>query len=166
MSIILIGFMGAGKTLVASKLSPDFADTDQILSKQWHMPTSQYFDLHGEYAFRQQEEAVLSNLIAADDYSVLATGGGIVESPLNRKLLEKAEDVVYLKAKFATVISRLAADKKNPRSLFENLSQEAFQTLYERRISWYESLSNLTIEVDKQRPEEIVQKILEVYPLK
>ena len=89
--IALIGMSGAGKTTIgqklAKKLNYQFVDIDEIIEKQEHKTISEIFADDGEDFFRQLETQMLAKIIK-NEKIIIATGGGIIESEKNRKLLK------------------------------------------------------------------------------
>lgn len=161
--IILIGFMGAGKTTVGRLLSQetgmDHIDFDDKIVEEIGMSIQEYFDLHGEDAFRERETAVLKRYL--DHNQVVSTGGGIVMRPENRELLKQMAPVVYLKTKPESFISRLKQDHTTVRPLVVSKSAEEIQEVFEPRIPFYEESASIIIETDNRTPEAIVKEILE-----
>ncbi|MDR1997824.1 MAG: shikimate kinase [Candidatus Margulisbacteria bacterium] len=117
MNIVLIGFMGSGKTatgrLLAKQLDYRFIDTDQLIEQKNGMTVANIFDRKGEAFFRQQETELLKQLCGADN-SVIATGGGIVLSAENRSLLQNLGSVIYLQADPPEILKRLGTDQTRP----------------------------------------------------
>ncbi|MEG3033518.1 MAG: shikimate kinase, partial [Enterococcus sp.] len=111
-SILLIGFMGAGKSTIgntlAKKLGYPLIDLDDLITEKIGMPINAYFNQHGEAAFRQVETAVLKDNLTTD--AIVATGGGIVVNELNRNLLKSHPQVIYLQADSETLIRRIKND--------------------------------------------------------
>ena len=161
--IILIGFMGAGKTtvgrLLSQKTGMDHIDFDDKIVEEIGMSIQEYFDLHGEDAFRERETAVLKRYL--DHNQVVSTGGGIVMRPENRELLKQMAPVVYLKTKPESFISRLKQDHTTVRPLVVSKSAEEIQEVFEPRIPFYEESASIIIETDNRTPEAIVKEILE-----
>ena len=156
MSVILIGFMGAGKSTVARILSPDYIDLDQTIENQIQMSIADFFRLFGQEDFRQIENEVLKASLDMD--FVIATGGGIVENPLNLSLLQAQKAVVYLKADFETLWDRIQADKDNVRPLAQN-GRAAAEALFEKRQALYEQVADIVVESAGKSPEEIALEI-------
>ena len=100
MNIVLIGFMGSGKTTVGRALSAksdmEFLDTDALIESKEDCKISTIFTEKGEAHFRALENAALKSLAVTKD-KVISTGGGIVSSHNNRELLKKAGKVIYLR---------------------------------------------------------------------
>ena len=157
MAKILLGFMGAGKSTVARGLARDFVDMDELLCQRLGMSIKDYFDQHGEAAFRTVEAQLLAELIDTD--LVVSTGGGVVVSPENRKLLTQNADNIYLKADFDTLYQRISADKDNQRPLFLNNSKEELVAIFQERQTWYEEVASRILDVTKLSPEEIIEEL-------
>ena len=87
MAKILIGFMGAGKSTIASLLDENFIDMDELLSERLEIPIKEYFEQYGEVAFRQKESELLKELLQS--VQVISTGGGIICNAQNRVLLKQ-----------------------------------------------------------------------------
>lgn len=154
---VLIGFMGSGKTTIASLLSPKSRDMDLILAEQFGMSVSDFFDLHGEEAFRACETRLLSSLILSEGW--LASGGGLIEKEVNRQLLKQAEEVVYLMSDFETLYQRLRNDKQNDRPLFKNNSKTDLENVFQRRARLYQDVATITIDVTGKTLDNIVEDI-------
>ena len=118
-SIILIGFMGTGKSKVgqslAARLDLPFYDLDQEIEKKAGMSIGDYFQRYGEAAFRQLEKETLRDLLTQAAFPfVLATGGGVVLDPENRQRLWAAGLVVALEATPEETLKRLGEKRDRP----------------------------------------------------
>lgn len=160
--IILIGFMGAGKTTVGKLLSEETGmehiDFDDKIVEEIGMSIQEYFDQYGEAAFRAHETEVLKRYL--NHNQVVSTGGGIVMRPENRELLKQMAPVIYLKTEPDVFISRLKQDHTTVRPLVVSKSPEEIRAVFEPRIPLYEESASLTIQTDQQTPAEIVKEIL------
>ncbi|MBO7533221.1 MAG: shikimate kinase, partial [Victivallales bacterium] len=109
-NIFLTGFMGAGKTTVAAALAKllkrPAVDLDALLEDEFGCSIAEYFAAHGEKAFREQENKLLSR-IAQDDGLIIATGGGLPVSPPNRKIMRANGTIVLLDLPFDVIADRL-----------------------------------------------------------
>ena len=98
-NIVLVGPMGSGKTTVGRRLShelnQDFFYTEHEIIYKTGVTIDHIFDIEGEDGFREREFQILENLCQMSNI-ILATGGGIVILPKNRKMLRNAGLVVYL----------------------------------------------------------------------
>lgn len=157
MAKVLLGFMGAGKSIIARGLDPDYIDMDALIEERLGMSIADFFAEKGEVAFRQVESEVLSDLLQKD--KVVSTGGGVVISQRNRDLLKTNPDNIYLKADFETLYQRIAADKDNQRPLFLNKSKEELASIFQERQAWYEEVASRVLDVTKLSPEEIIEEL-------
>ncbi|MCK3882863.1 shikimate kinase [Streptococcus suis] len=161
MPIVLLGFMGVGKTTTANLLNLPVYDMDQIIEERIGMSIADYFSLEGEAAFRQVETEVLKELLTLPADCLLSTGGGVVKSEENRQLLqENKENNVLLTASFEVAYKRINQDKQSKRPLFLQHSKDEFETIYRERMSLYQGLAGRVINTDELSPEQVARKIL------
>ncbi|MBE5953013.1 MAG: shikimate dehydrogenase [Lachnospiraceae bacterium] len=117
-NIVLIGYMGSGKSTVGRLLSLgygyDFIDTDEIIEKREGMSTTDIFAKKGEAYFRQVETELLYELKGKLKNTVVATGGGMPVKEENRQLLKEIGRVFYLKASYDTTYQRVAGGTGRP----------------------------------------------------
>jgi len=163
-NIIFVGLMGSGKTTVGKQISKslerDFLDTDQIIEIKTGVNISTIFELEGEEGFRLREYHLLRDLINSKK-KVIATGGGIVLSEENRKLLKQLGTVVYLRSNIQDLVSRLNDDKTRP--LIQNVNlAEKFNELFRDRDPLYMSVANYIIETKNKKIRDIKNEILEL----
>lgn len=115
--IVLVGMMGAGKTTVGKKLSNrlglQLIDLDQEIERQTGVSVATIFEIEGESGFRQRETNVLRQVFGNGDY-IVATGGGVVLSPVNRAILSGKSPIVYLQATPELIYSRTRHDTSRP----------------------------------------------------
>jgi len=160
-SILLIGFMGAGKSTVGKELSRitglPLVDLDEKISKKIQMPIHQYFDEFGEKNFRVIESKLLEEF--SQQEIILATGGGAVVQMENRTILKK-QTTVYLSADSQTLIQRIRADKSHIRPLAQNSTDDQLVKLLVQREQLYQKSANITIYTQGKNQEEIAREIL------
>ena len=161
MSIILIGFMGAGKSTVAKLLAEEFTDLDKLIEEEIEMPIATFFELFGEADFRKIENEVFELAVQKD--IIIATGGGIIENPKNLNVIDRASRVVFLTADFDTLWKRISMDWQNVRPLAQD--KEAAQLLFEKRMKDYSLVADLTIDVTDKSPEQIAEQIREKWEI-
>jgi shikimate kinase len=115
--IFLIGPMGAGKTTVgrtlASQLGMSFADSDQEIQDRTGVDIPTIFEYEGEDGFRDREQQAIDDLTQQEQL-VLATGGGAVLRPDNRKHLSARGIVVFLQCSPEQQFERTYRDRKRP----------------------------------------------------
>ncbi|KAF1301520.1 shikimate kinase [Enterococcus saccharolyticus] len=161
-NIVLIGFMGAGKTtigqLLATKLNWQQYDLDQVIVEKIGMSIADYFDKYGSEAFRNVETQVLQE--SHDWQGIISTGGGIILKEENRQLLQEQPYVVYLKADLEELIRRVKQDEYNVRPLADSKTADEVKEVYLPRVPLYEESASHIIDTTGKSPEEIVQEIL------
>ncbi len=158
-SIVLIGFMGAGKTEVGKELAQltgmELVDTDALVQAK-HGPIPEIFRTGGEPAFRAFEsEAVLE--AAAHPRRVIACGGGAILALKNYGVLRGAGTIVYLRTSAEALHARVGDGGGRPM-----LSDPAaFDRLLVERVPAYESAADVIVDTDGRTPTEIAATILE-----
>lgn len=127
-NIVLIGFMGTGKTAVGKRLAAllnmDFYDSDQEVEAVTGMTISRLFSRFGEIRFRSEENLAIARL-AQHRNSVIATGGGAVLNQANMELLRENGVIICLSATPETIYRRVK--KRNNRPLLQK--GDLFQTI-------------------------------------
>jgi shikimate kinase len=115
--IILVGMMGAGKTTIgrglARAVGREFVDLDHELEARCGVRVPIIFEIEGEAGFRRREATVLSECTQRRNI-ILATGGGAVLNPDNRRLLHERGIVLYLRASVDELYRRTCRDKNRP----------------------------------------------------
>lgn len=161
-SIVLIGFMGAGKTTISKELATTLntrsVDMDDVLVERIGQPISDYFDKHGEESFRKHETSLLKEALNED--SIIATGGGVILQKENQKVLSD-KLVVYLKADANILVKRIREDKINIRPLAIKNDDGDLKRLFFSREKLYEKLAKITIDTSEKTPKEIVCEIIQ-----
>ena len=162
MKIFLVGPMGSGKSkigkLLSSKLNFNLIDIDREIEAKFKKTIVDIFAMEGEESFRKKEISFLTGINQFDE-AVVSTGGGIIEASVNRDLLKKEKYLVFLNA---SVESQFQATKdKTKRPLLNNDNpRQVLESLYERRLELYKSVSNLELSPDLLSNEDIVKKII------
>ena len=157
--IVLVGFMGAGKTtvgtLLAARLGLPFADSDQVLEDRAGRPIRQIFAEDGESAFRALEYEVIVGLLDGPPM-VLALGGGAPGHPPTRARLtcDPAAEVVYLHVGYDQAMRRVGGDGR------PLLARPDLPALYQRRLPVYAAVATLTVPTNSRRPEDLSEDIL------
>jgi shikimate kinase len=164
MNIVLTGFMGTGKTAVgrhlAAELKTKFVDVDMTITQKAGRSVRDIFSGEGEAAFRKHESAVIEE-VAAQDKTVIATGGGALMDPLNREKLSRNGVLVCLTARMGTLLERLKDDATRPLLKGENLEQRIERLMAERQAVY--DLCPIQVDTDgksiAQVTEEIIRKV-------
>ena len=163
-NIILIGFMGCGKSTVGMRLSYRLhrivEDTDKLIEKKEGISISEIFKEKGEACFRLLETECLQELLQDKTEKIISTGGGLPVNPKNHGLLKELGQVVYLKISPETVWERLKNDTSRPLLQCEN-PLEKIRELLAKREACYEAAAQITILVDGKSMEQILEEIVE-----
>ena len=161
-NIVLVGPMGSGKTTVGRRLAQefdqDFFDTDHAIIDKTGVSIDHIFDIEGEEGFRARESKILENLCQMSNI-ILATGGGIVILPKNRKILKNAGLVVYLSSSVDQLLRRTAKSKTRP--LLENSTdrKRTITELVESRDVYYREVSSFVVDTTGKELHEVVNII-------
>ncbi|QGH34913.1 shikimate kinase [Gracilibacillus salitolerans] len=158
-SIYLVGFMGSGKTSIAtylqSRLEWPVQDTDQMIEEHYQMNIPSIFKEKGEETFREYETNILH--MTKQEKTIVATGGGIIEKEMNRKWLQTNGTVVFLQTSWEEIERRLMDDVSRP--IWNNKSRDK-QRLLEERLPKYLEVADYVIYTDGKSVEEIASEII------
>ncbi len=160
-SIVLIGFMGAGKSTLGRTLARmtgmPLIDLDSLIAEQQGRSIPDIFAAEGESAFRRYETAALSSL-QTDSPLILATGGGIVGHPENWQLMRRLGAVIYLRAQWETLRARLSASTGRPLAAPDRCEDD-IKSLWQQRVPLYEQ-ADLIVDTDEKGVDEVAQEVL------
>ena len=160
-NVFLIGPMGAGKStigrLLASDLRLEFKDTDKEIEDRSGVDIPWIFDMEGEQGFRNREAAVLADLSLLDRV-LLATGGGIILKPENRRVLSSNGRVVYLMTSVDEQVRRTNRDKRRPLLQTDN-PRQVLTELMNIRHPLYQEVADYTIDTDGRSPKAVAQEL-------
>ena len=161
-NIIIIGFMGSGKTSVGMELSKllemKYMDTDEIIIKNTNMSINHIFEKFGEGRFRELEANTLEDLQNINN-TIISCGGGIILNPKNIKLLKQLGKVIWLKVSPKEAYNRLLGDSSRP-LLKDDFSLTNLTNILEKRLTLYENASDIIIETDGKNFGEICDEII------
>lgn len=153
--------MGAGKSAVGRALAElsgrQFVDTDLMLQHRLGRPIPQLFQIYGEHAFRDHENAILRGLEPGE--IVLSTGGGIVVRDENWTELRRLGTTIYLQAKPEALIGRLEASKKRRPLLEVDDWQERVRELLTAREQCYLK-ADLVVELQDEEIVDSANRVL------
>ena len=162
-NIVLVGFMGTGKTtvaqLLAQKTGMPLVDMDSLIEQRAGKPITEIFATEGEAHFRALEHSLALEL-AETSGQIISTGGGIVLNPKNTEALGKTGLEVCLLARPETILKRLRNDQSRP--LLSGNKEEQIAQLLQQRAALYEAIPH-TLQTDELTPEQIAQQIYALY---
>ncbi len=144
MKVFLVGFMGSGKTTIGKKLANylkcDFIDLDKLIETKVGMSIVQYFELHGESAFRDLEREVLQKTDFPENV-IIATGGGAPCFGDNMSWMNENGLVAYLSLSAKALASRLE-NSKTDRPLIRNLKGDELEGFISTKLAERELFYN------------------------
>lgn len=155
--IVLVGFMGAGKTsvgrLLAARLDVPFRDSDEVVEAREGRAVREIFAVDGEAEFRRLEREAIASLLDGPD-AVVALGGGAVEDGSTRTALSR-HTVVYLRAGLDDLKARVGEDPSRPM-----LRRGGVEELYRRRLPHYERVADAVVDACAGPPEEVAEAVV------
>lgn len=167
-NLILIGFMGTGKTslgkLLAAKLGKGFVDLDKKIELDANMSVSKIFEVHGEKFFRELEKKAVREVSKRKNL-VIATGGGTVKDEENFQLLKNSGVIICLTTDPEEIFRRTA--RKGERPVLDGGGEERFDTikkLLAERKKFY-SQADYTVDTTDWSPLQIVSDICEHFKI-
>ncbi|MDQ2729132.1 MAG: shikimate kinase [Actinomycetota bacterium] len=160
--VFLVGMMGAGKSTVGSilacRLGWRYRDSDDEIVAQRGLTVPEIWRTEGEPAFRAEEGTVLRAAAASLQPVVVAVGGGALLEVANRAVLAEAGLVVWLRADVATLASRVGSGEGRP--LLDGDAPAALTRIYEQRRSVYQTVAEVTIDVDGRSPDAVADVVV------
>lgn len=155
--VVLVGFMGAGKTtvgrLLAQRLGWDFCDLDRRVEVRTGRSVAEVFATRGEEGFREEERAAAEGLLGRQK-CVVAAGGGAWHQPATRELLSRDSLSVWLQADLPTLLTRVPADPARP--LAHDRARMA--ALFAERQPSYR-LADLSVETKDRSPHDVADQL-------
>ncbi len=163
-NIVLVGFMGTGKTtvgkMIAEKTGMPLLDMDSLIVERAGKSINEIFAEDGEPHFRVLERELVQEL-AAQEGQIISTGGGIVLNPENIADFEKNGLVVCLLANSETVLDRVRHDSARP--LLAGDKEAKIVELLESRKPLYEAIAHKIDTNGRPSPEPTAQEIIDLY---
>ena len=162
-NVVLIGFMGVGKTevggLLASELGMAYIDTDSMIEAKQGRLINEIFAVDGEDKFRDMETAVLDELKGTEGH-VISTGGGIILRPDNIKKLKSLGPVVLLRASPEVSYERLKGLSDRP-LLKVDKPLDKIKEILSFREPIYRAVADIEVDTSKITQKETCRKIIE-----
>lgn len=162
--IVVIGFMGSGKTRVGKQLAKnlglDFLDVDKKITKDMKMTISDIHSRFGEPFYRALETKTIKDMLEVKERTVLSVGSGLPVQEQNQKYLKKLGTLIYLKASVETLRERLSGDNTRPALKGSNLTEKITKLLKDWSPA-YESLADITVVTGEVTFQELIRQIQE-----
>lgn len=159
MNIILVGFMGCGKTTVGLEFSKTksmvFVDADILIERKLSLPIKSIFDYYGQSFFRLVEKEVIFEISKLQN-CVVSMGGGAFINKANIEALKRSGTVIFLNGSVETIMKNIYG---KDRPLINGLSLHEIIDLYTTRLPFYKK-ANQEICIDGLTSTEIVNKIV------
>lgn len=164
-NIILIGFMGSGKTSIgvqlAKRLGYTFQDTDLLIEKKCNKTIRNIFSEEGENYFRRLETQVITDLCGELNHTVLSVGGGLPITEGNSEILRRLGQVIFLKVSKETIKKRLKGDTTRPLLAGQD-AEKKVEELLQYREPIYEATAHYTVVTDDKSFECIMDEIIKL----
>ncbi|OGC07923.1 hypothetical protein A2230_04100 [candidate division WOR-1 bacterium RIFOXYA2_FULL_36_21] len=164
-NIVLIGFMGTGKSdvgkKVAEQLGFSYLDTDEVIEKTEKKKINDIFKENGERYFRDLETEVIRTLQDYDRF-VIATGGGMVLRPENVQMLKQIGPLILLYTKPEVIFERVKFVKNRP-LIEEGDKQERIREILKKREPLYEKVADYKIDTSNLTIDKVVKKVIEYF---
>ena len=161
-NIVLIGFMGTGKTTISSALSDIFAmdvvEMDQMIAEREGMSIPEIFDTYGEQYFRDLETNLLIEMQSKKNV-IISCGGGVPMREVNVREMKKNGKVILLTAKPETILERVKDSHDRP-LLENNKNVDYIANLMEQRWEKYQAAADIIVETDGKSAFEICEEII------
>lgn len=166
MKVVLLGYMGCGKSVIGAflseKLQVQFYDLDDEIEKLTQNSISELFQIKGKIYFRKKENQVLKTFLDKNEDFVLSLGGGTPCYYNNHELLQQ-EDVfsIYLKASADTLVNRLI-NEKDKRPLLHNQDEVSLKDFINKHLfdrNFYYHQASKVVVVDNKSVEQLVSEI-------
>ena len=166
MNITLIGYRGTGKSvvghIVAERLQMKCMGMDERIVEKAGMSIPEIVQKNGWPAFRDMESEVVREL-ATHDHIIIDTGGGVIERPENIEILKTTSCIIWLKASTNTIVSRIQGDTERPSLTGEKSFTEEVEEVLARRTPVYASAAQYDIDTEQLTPEQVADKIIEIW---
>lgn len=161
-NIVLIGFMGVGKSTVGQYLSKllemDWIDVDQNIEEYQGMKIHEMFDIYGEAYFRGIETQRIHEIQGREN-TILSCGGGVVLRTENIEVLKRNGRVVLLRAEAETIYERIKDDGSRP-LLRNQMTVSAIAQRLEERKKKYHEAADLIIDTDHKNIQTVCQEVI------
>ena len=162
--VVIIGFMGSGKTRVGKQLAKDlelpFVDLDRLITKKMNLSSREIFEKFGEPYYRALETLAVKQLIQDPERKVISLGAGLPLQEQNEKYLKQLGTIVYLKGSWSTLKKRLEGSRKDP-LLDGDDRDEKIKKLLKQRDPVYDKFADIKVVTGEKPFEELIKEIEE-----
>ena len=159
-NIVLVGFMGAGKSsvgrLLARRTGRCLVETDDMITGKEGRSIPEIFATDGEAYFRAAEEEAL-RLLALKRGEIIATGGGLPCQEGRPQILRALGTVVWLSGEFEELLERALRDGERP--MLAGRTRDEVRALYHLREAFYRQ-ADLTVDTTSRSPDQVAGQII------
>jgi shikimate kinase len=164
MNIIIIGFMGSGKSTLGKHLSKELGlkliDMDRDIERKQNKSINEIFRHNGEKYFRTLETNYLKDLLNIEN-TIISTGGGVILKEENVELLHKIGKVIFLHAHATQILENLKNDTTRPLLQTDNYEQKV-KELLEEREGIYLNAADIIIQTKGKDINSVVNEIITI----
>jgi len=161
-NIVLIGFMGTGKSTVASRLATrlnrKFVDMDREIERVVGMTVSDIFKRYGEIRFRSEEKLIAQKL-ARESGLVIATGGGVVLEQVNMDTLSQNGIIICMEATPNEILERVNRKKGTRPLIRKNAQLQDIEEMLKARETLY-AQADYRVNTSGKSPEQVTNEIM------
>ena len=163
MNLVLIGYRGPGKSVVAAilsrKLRMPAVSLDEEIVREAGMPIPEIVEKHGWPWFRDLESEIVERFAQRDE-AILDTGGGVILRPQNVENLRRAGALFWLKASVEVIVERIQESTERP-SLTEGRSfLEEVEEVLSERLPLYRAAADREIDTDRLTAAAVAEEIV------
>lgn len=166
MNLVLIGYRGTGKSVVgellAARLGMPCIGMDAEIVKKAGMPIPEIVEKYDWPKFRDLESEQARELAGRENI-IIDTGGGVIERPENIEALETNARIFWLKASVDTIVVRIEGGSERPALIAGKTFTEEVAEVLERRTAKYQSAAHHEIDTDALTPEQVADRIIEIW---
>ena len=160
--IVIIGFMGSGKTRVGKRLSQDlnlpFVDVDKVIVRKMDLSIKEIFQRFGEPFYRALETMTIKSLLEDPERKVISLGSGLPMQEQNEKYLKKLGTIIYIKGSLETLKKRLEGSSNAPFLDGDN-QEEKIKKLLKQRDPVYHKYADLEVVTGVKPFEGLIEEI-------
>lgn len=166
MNIVLIGYRGTGKSVVAELLARELGmehiGMDAEIVARAGMPIPEIVEQYGWDRFRDMESEVARDLSGRDNL-IIDTGGGVIERSENIEALRKNARIFWLQASVDVIVQRIESGTERPALTTGKTFTEEVAEVLDRRIQKYESAGQHIIDTDALTPDQVAERIVAIW---
>ncbi len=166
MNLVLIGYRGTGKSVVAEILSRELrmeaVSLDREIVREAGMPITEIVERHGWEWFRDLESEITGRFAERDDL-ILDTGGGVILRPENTAALARNGRIFWLKASAGLIVERIQQSTERPALTAGRSFLEEVEAVLRERLPLYQAAADVEIDTELLTPEAVAAEIMRAF---